>query len=214
MALNFGPTPRPVSQFAMRQEHQQADPDTLTTPDEMGGPPDHPAAYEVDACHAQGVLIGQHSRIDIHLPVRRPSRPPGHREPRRVFISHTAELRKLPEPRSYVAAAADAITRAGDIVVDMAYFTAHNLPPTQVDRDRLAAADVYVLLAGFRYGTQYGNDQKSPTPNWNSKPPANWTYRGWCSCSASKPKVHSNCSGTSITVYAKKDSDNGWATAA
>jgi hypothetical protein len=70
-----------------------------------------------------------------------------------VFISHTAELRALPEPRSFVAAVEAAITRAGDVVVDMAYFTAHAAPPAQLDREVVAGADVYVLLAGFRYGT-------------------------------------------------------------
>jgi tetratricopeptide (TPR) repeat protein len=70
-----------------------------------------------------------------------------------VFISHTAELRSLPEPRSFVAAVEAAITRAGDLVVDMAYFTAHAAPPAHLDREVVAGADVYVLLAGFRYGT-------------------------------------------------------------
>ncbi len=70
-----------------------------------------------------------------------------------MFISHTAELRALPEPRSFVAAVEAAITRAGDVVVDMAYFTAHDAPPAQLDREVVGGADVYVLLAGFRYGT-------------------------------------------------------------
>ncbi|HVV21526.1 MAG TPA: FxSxx-COOH system tetratricopeptide repeat protein [Pseudonocardiaceae bacterium] len=72
---------------------------------------------------------------------------------RRVFISHTAELRALPTSRSFVAAIESAIVRAGDVVVDMAYFTAHDQPPAQLDRDTVAGADVYVLLAGFCYGS-------------------------------------------------------------
>ena len=72
----------------------------------------------------------------------------------RVFLSHTSELREFPRGMSYVAAAEQAVSAAGHVIVDMADFPAADQPAAQLCAERVRGCDLYVAVLGTRYGSQ------------------------------------------------------------
>lgn len=71
----------------------------------------------------------------------------------RVFISRTSDMACYPKESSFVEAAVEAINRAGMVPVDMKYFAARDDKPASYCQERVRSCDIYVILAGFRYGS-------------------------------------------------------------
>src|ERR1022692_1082775 len=70
-----------------------------------------------------------------------------------VFVSHTSDMARCPEGRSFVQAALDAVVRARLIPVDMRHFAARDGRPADYCRARVRECEIYVAVVGFRYGS-------------------------------------------------------------
>lgn len=93
-------------------------------------------------------IVSRHPQRDDRRSVRGMTGPA-----RRVFLSHTSELREFPPGQCFVMAAEAAVSRAGDAIADMAYFTARNDKPTDYCKDVVKVCDIYAGLIGLRYGS-------------------------------------------------------------
>jgi tetratricopeptide (TPR) repeat protein len=70
-----------------------------------------------------------------------------------VFVSHTADMARFPQSRSFVQAALEAVNRVGMAPVDMRYFAALDETPADYCRQRVRECEIYVAVIGFRYGS-------------------------------------------------------------
>jgi hypothetical protein len=70
-----------------------------------------------------------------------------------VFLSHTSDMARYPDERSFVQAALDAISRAGLAPVDMRYFPALDRTPADYCRQRVRECEIYLAVVGFSYGS-------------------------------------------------------------
>jgi hypothetical protein len=71
----------------------------------------------------------------------------------KVFLSHTSQMARLPEGRSFVQAALDALAEADLHLRDMRFFTADDRTPAEVCIDAVRRCDVYVGIFGLDYGS-------------------------------------------------------------
>lgn len=81
----------------------------------------------------------------------------GHRPSLRVFLSYTTELCTFPPERTFVAAAEEAIKRSGAVPVSMPTFAVRDQPAAAVCEAEVRGCDIYVLIAGSRYGSRVCN---------------------------------------------------------
>src|SRR5215475_14785461 len=110
-----------------------------------------------------------------------------------VFISSTrADL------GSYRAAAQDAARKAGFEPIVIEGFEAEARPPVKVDLDRVATADVLVVIVAHRYGWIPNPDDSRASRGWNASAQWRAAYRSWHFRSTSITRgrlISSKCAG-------------------
>ena len=74
-------------------------------------------------------------------------------EGRRVFLSHTGLMAKIPDGDTFVKAAKDACSCEEFLITDMAYLTARDQEPADYCIEEVKRADIYVGIIGFDYGS-------------------------------------------------------------
>ena len=76
----------------------------------------------------------------------------------RVFLSHTSMMAEVPEGRSLVQAATDAVNGVNDAKAhDMRHFVARDQSPAEYSAAELLATDIYVGIIGFDFGSEVGD---------------------------------------------------------